>query len=242
MFISPEARNMTTSPPESLDAIKAVIADDHPLFRAALRQTLSSTHAASVHEVASFTELMQCLDNDARIELIFLDLNMPGNQGLAGLTAIRNQFPDILVVVVSANEQQDVIARAMSFGASAYVPKSTPLPEIVMAVGTVLAGDSWLPNHLRSSLTGHSNRLHQEFALKLGQLTPQQFKVLRCLADGLLNKQIAHELDIQETTVKQHVSAILRKLGVINRTQAGVLFHDMLRADDEDNNPAECLS
>jgi DNA-binding NarL/FixJ family response regulator len=79
--------------------------------------------------------------------------------------------------------------------------------------------------------------LHREFAQKLAQLTPQQFKVLRAIADGLLNKQIAYEMQVQETTIKQHVSAILRKLGVINRTQAGVLFHDMLRADDEDNSP-----
>jgi DNA-binding NarL/FixJ family response regulator len=125
----------------------------------------------------------------------------------------------------------------MSFGASAYVPKSTPLPQIVNAVETVLAGDSWLPEHLRAALNSHANTLHQTFALQLGQLTPQQFKVLRCMADGLLNKQIAFELDVQETTIKQHVSAILRKLGVINRTQAGVLFHDMLRADDADNSP-----
>jgi DNA-binding NarL/FixJ family response regulator len=221
------------------DPSKAVIADDHPLFRAALRQTLSTTLNAGVEDAASFSELMLCLENNAQIELVFLDLNMPGNQGLAGLTAIRNQYPDVLVIVVSANQQLDVIARAMSFGASAYVPKSTPLPEIVMAVEAVLAGDSWLPSHLQPALNNQSNRLHQEFAAKLGQLTPQQFKVLRCIADGLLNKQIAFELQVQETTVKQHVSAILRKLGVINRTQAGVLFHDMLRADDEDNLPTQ---
>ncbi|ALO46836.1 Response regulator [Pseudohongiella spirulinae] len=204
-----------------------------------MRQTLSATLNAGVQDAASFAELMLCLESNAQIELVFLDLNMPGNHGLAGLTTIRNQFPDVLVIVVSANEQLDVIARSMSFGASAYVPKSTPLPEIILAVEAVLAGDSWLPSHLLTALSNRPNRLHQEFATKLGQLTPQQFKVLRCIADGLLNKQIAFELQVQETTVKQHVSAILRKLGVINRTQAGVLFHDMLRADDEDNLPAQ---
>ncbi|MGM0633571.1 MAG: response regulator [Pseudomonadota bacterium] len=214
---------------------RAIIADDHPLFRSALRQALGTTLEGEVLDAAGFDDLVQLLQGHPGVELVFLDLNMPGNQGLTGLTTLRNQFPDVLVIIVSANEQPVVIQRAMSFGASAYVPKSTSLPEIVTAVQTVLAGDSWLPAHLGAGMPERDNRLHRDFAHKLDQLTPQQFKVLRCIADGLLNKQIAHELDVQETTVKQHVSAILRKFGVINRTQAGVLFHDMLRADDEDN-------
>lgn len=216
-------------------AARAIIADDHPLFRSALRQALGTTLEGEVLDAAGFDDLVQLLQCHPRVELVFLDLNMPGNQGLTGLTTLRNQFPDVLVIIVSANEQADVIQRAMSFGASAYVPKSTPLQDIITAVQTVLAGDSWLPTHLGNQLSEQHNSLHRDFARKLDQLTPQQFKVLRCIADGLLNKQIAHELDVQETTVKQHVSAILRKFGVINRTQAGVLFHDMLRADDEDN-------
>ena len=229
--------SMTSSPSVSANrsTARAVIADDHPLFRSALRQALGTTLEGEVLDAAGFDDLVKLLLQHPRVELVFLDLNMPGNQGLTGLTTLRNQFPDILVIIVSANEQAGVIRRAMSFGASAYVPKSTSLPDIVTAVQTVLAGDSWLPTHLSLELSEQHDTLHREFARKLGQLTPQQFKVLRCIADGMLNKQIAHELDVQETTVKQHVSAILRKLGVINRTQAGVLFHDMLRADDEDN-------
>ncbi|MEX0738532.1 MAG: response regulator transcription factor [Pseudohongiella sp.] len=223
-----------STPADSEIPAKVIIADDHPLFRAALGHALAATLKGEVLEAESFAALQNLLLQHPQIELVFLDLNMPGNQGLTGLTAIRNQFPDVLVVIVSANEQLDVVERAMSFGASAYVPKSAPMPDIVSAVETVLGGDNWLPAHLQSSVLAEKNSLHQEFARKLGQLTPQQFKVLRCIADGLLNKQIAYELDVQETTIKQHVSAILRKLGVINRTQAGVLFHDMLRADDEE--------
>lgn len=226
--------NQVSSPNAGHTLAKVVIADDHPLFRAALGHTLAATLNGDVLEADSFAALQTLLLQHPQIELVFLDLNMPGNQGLTGLTAIRNQFPDVLVVIVSANEQLDVVERAMSFGASAYVPKSAPMPDIVSAVETVLGGDNWLPAHLQSSVLAERNTLHQEFARKLGQLTPQQFKVLRCIADGLLNKQIAYELDVQETTIKQHVSAILRKLGVINRTQAGVLFHDMLRADEEE--------
>jgi DNA-binding NarL/FixJ family response regulator len=227
--------NAASCPSARPTTAHAIIADDHPLFRTALRQTLQETLVGQVLDVDNFSELMESLQRYPHLELVLMDLNMPGNQGLTGLTAIRNQYPDVQVIIVSANEQVGVIERAMSFGASAYVPKSTPLPLIVQAVETVLAGDSWLPQHLHAAVNHRSNTLHQTFALQLNQLTPQQFKVLRCMADGMLNKQIAFELDVQETTIKQHVSAILRKLGVINRTQAGVLFHDMLRADDADN-------
>jgi DNA-binding NarL/FixJ family response regulator len=229
------AMTKSSTPAESVMPAKVVIADDHPLFRAALGHALATTLKGDVLEAESFDALQALLLLHPQIELVFLDLNMPGNQGLTGLTAIRNQFPDVLVVIVSANEQLHVVERAMSFGASAYVPKSAPMPDIISAVETVLGGDNWLPTHLQSALLIQKNSPHQDFSRKLSQLTPQQFKVLRCIADGLLNKQIAFELDVQETTIKQHVSAILRKLGVINRTQAGVLFHDMLRADDEES-------
>ncbi|MCH8500656.1 MAG: response regulator transcription factor [Aliidiomarina sp.] len=216
---------------KSMSMARAIIADDHPLFRAALQQALTNTLGTDVLEAESFTELQALLEQERQLELLFLDLNMPGNRGLTGLTAIRNQFPDVLVLIVSANESIDVIRRAMAFGASAYVPKSAPLPMLIQAVETVLGGDSWLPEHLQDELKRPVSAENQDFATKLEQLTPQQFKVLTCIADGLLNKQIAYELDVQETTIKQHVSAILRKLGVYNRTQAGVIFHDMLKAD-----------
>jgi DNA-binding NarL/FixJ family response regulator len=214
---------------------RAVIADDHPLFRAALRQALSASLGSDILEVANFSQLETLLREARQLELVFLDLNMPGNQGLTGLTAIRNQYPDVLVVVVSANEQLDVIQRALDFGASAYIPKSVPLEVLTQAVEQVLAGDTWIPPHLSAALDADGKPEQARFARQLEQLTPQQFKVLQCIADGLLNKQIAYELGVQETTIKQHVSAILRKLGVINRTQAGVLFRQMLRADGEDD-------
>lgn len=214
---------------------RAIIADDHPLFRAALKQALSETLGSDVLEAESFDSLQQVLEQERQVELLLLDLNMPGNQGLTGLTAVRNAYPDILVLIVSANENPDVIQKAMAFGASAYVPKSAPLPLIKEAVEVVLSGDNWLPPHLQESPASQPDDASEDFAYKLEQLTPQQFKVLTCIANGLLNKQIAWELNVQETTIKQHVSAILRKLGVINRTQAGVIFREMLRAEDTDD-------
>lgn len=211
---------------------KAIIADDHPLFRAALHQALKASLGEDIAQVASFDELKLTLGEQPHVELVFLDLNMPGNHGLSGLTELRNLYPDILVVVVSANEQLSVIQRALDFGASAYVPKSAPLELLTQAVHQVLQGDTWVPPDIEEELRQRSpNQTEQAFAAQLEQLTPQQFKVLQCIADGLLNKQIAYTLKVQETTIKQHVSAILRKLGVNNRTQAGIIFRTMLGAD-----------
>lgn len=214
---------------------RAIIADDHPLFRAALKQALQQTLSTDILEAASFEQLLELLQRESQIELVLLDLSMPGNKGLAGLTSLRSRYPDILVIVVSANEQVSVIQQAMAYGASAYIPKSMPLAELQRAVHAVLAGDTWLPEHLVDTVNQLPSSEAQEFAQRLEQLTPQQYRVLECLADGLLNKQIAYELNVQETTIKQHVSAILRKLDVLNRTQAGVLFKQRLGTSNVDD-------
>lgn len=211
---------------------RAIIADDHPLFRAALKQALVETLVAPILEVASFEQLLQVIEQEPQVELVLLDLTMPGNRGLTGLTSLRSRYPDILVVIVSANEQLQTIRQAMAFGASAYIPKSMPLAELQQAIHCVLAGDTWLPKHLRDAVEAEHPEHYLDFAQCLEQLTPQQFRVLECLADGLLNKQIAYELNVQETTIKQHVSAILRKLNVVNRTQAGIIFKQMLNASE----------
>ncbi|MCP9479724.1 response regulator transcription factor, partial [Marisediminitalea aggregata] len=137
-----------------------------------------------------------------------------------------------LVVIVSAEEDPTLIRRAIDLGASGYIPKSTPLPQIADAVNKVLDGEQWLPGNINDAISQLENQQDKAFADKLAQLTPHQFKVLKMMADGLLNKQIAYELDISESTVKQHVSAVLRKLEVINRTKAGVLFKQMMNNEE----------
>ncbi|GAB3034002.1 response regulator [Bowmanella dokdonensis] len=203
---------------------RAIIADDHPLFRSAMKQAVLSALGGEILETANLGDTLKMLETQASVELVFLDLNMPGNQGLTGLTCIRNAFPSVQVLIVSAEEDPDIIRRAMDFGASGYIPKSAPLERIEQAVTQVLDGEPWLPDDLQNLVGQSVDRENRQFAEKLALLTPHQFKVLCMLADGLLNKQIAYEMDVQETTIKQHVSAILRKLQVINRTQAGVLF------------------
>ena len=124
-----------------------------------------------------------------------------------------------------------MIKQALQLGAAAYLPKSAPLEVLSEAVAAVLAGERWLPAELKDAVSQAADLIDQQFAGALEQLTPQQFRVLKMIADGLLNKQIAYEMNVQETTVKQHVSAILRKLNVNNRTLAGILFEKLKLPD-----------
>jgi DNA-binding NarL/FixJ family response regulator len=208
---------------------KALIADDHPLFRNALKQVLM-THPMliEVQESQDLVSTIEKLSDDIDIDLLFLDLNMPGNESLAGISAIRAQFPNILIIVVSADEQEHTITKCVKLGASAYIPKSVDMSEICEAVSHVLDGNQWLPMGYQLTQQAPTEKL---FFQQLEQLTPHQLKVLSFIAQGLLNKQITYELNISESTVKQHASAVLKKLGVYNRTQAGVIFNQNMRLD-----------
>lgn len=210
-----------------MDKIKALIADDHPLFRNALKQALSDVLGDGLLESADFISTVAQLNAHNDVDILFLDLKMPGNSGLTGLSQIRAEFPNILIVVVSAEEEPALISKALQLGASAFIPKSTSLESITDAVSHVLNGNEWLPENL-THLSEHSANEHNDALQRIEQLTPHQLKVLSMMADGLLNKQIAYELDISESTVKQHASACLRKLNVNNRTQAGVIFKQLM--------------
>lgn len=214
--------------------VKAIVADDHPLFRSAMKQAVEGILGNNILEAASFDEILTLLEHDQDVDIIFLDLKMPGNEGLTGLTTLRNKYPDILVVIVSGEENPFMVRKAIDFGASGYIPKSTPLPNIAAAVQLILDGDQWLPVDMLNQVSQLDGRDNQAFATKLEQLTPHQFRVLHLMADGLLNKQIAYQLQVSESTIKQHVSAVLHKLGFNNRTQAGVLFKQIMGAKDSE--------
>ena len=200
-------------------ATTIVIADDHPLFRGALRQAIASLMpAARVVEANGMEELNDTLGTEKDVDLILLDLTMPGVQGFSGLIALRAQHPELPVVIVSANEEPVVIRRAVEFGASGFIPKSLNVDAIGTAIATVLAGDTWTPPEI--DLNASEDKESANLVRRLATLTPQQVRVLMMLSEGLLNKQIAYELGVSEATVKAHVSAILDKLGVDSRTQA----------------------
>jgi DNA-binding NarL/FixJ family response regulator len=210
--------------------MKALIADDHPLFRSALKQALGGVFGEQLFESADFESTLATLSANDDIDLIFLDLKMPGKSGLTGLSQIRAEFPNLLIVVVSAEESPRLISKALTLGASAFIPKSTSLDMINEAVAEVLDGREWLPNKSMLSVDGAFDE-EEALLTRIEQLTPHQLKVLGLMADGLLNKQIAYELNISESTVKQHASACLKKLNVNNRTQAGVIFKQLMALD-----------
>lgn len=200
---------------------KLIVADDHPLFRNALVNAISNTFVTKATiETDSFDSTVQALEQNPDTDLLLLDLHMPGNCGFLGLIQLRKSFPTLPIVVISASEDTDVIKRVMSFGASGFVPKSSHPVEIGRALHAVMDGDVWLPEKYQSLLspqTSHDSDL--DLAARVAQLTAQQYKVLYYLTEGWLNKQIAYDLNISEATVKAHMTAIFRKLGVTNRTQ-----------------------
>lgn len=184
-----------------------------------------------IRECDSFGSLQQVIDANPAADLILLDLHMPGAQGFSALIYLRSEYPAIPVAVVSAQDRPDVMRRAIDFGASAFIPKSTSVKTIGEALSAVLKGTVWVPANFSEGLS-ESEEEEKELAQRISSLTRQQFRVLMMLADGALNKQIASELNISEGTTKTHVTAILRKLRLRRRTQAAVLAQRLLQAEN----------
>ena len=196
-----------------------LIADDHPLFRGALREAVNGLfERADIAEAGTFEEVSDVLERGAEVDLILLDLRMPGVRGFSGLMYLRAQYPGLPIVVVSANDDPAVIRRCMEFGASGFIPKTLGVDALRQAVAQVLRGEVWTPPDV--DLQRDADSESAAVIARLATLTPQQVRVLMMLSGGLLNKQIAYELGVSEATVKAHVSAILQKLGVESRTQA----------------------
>lgn len=201
-----------------------IIADDHPLFRDALQQAIeSSIDGCNFVSAGNLDELRTLMREMEPIEMVMLDLTMPGSSGFSGLISIRAEFPEIPVVVVSANENESTIRKCIDLGASGFIPKSTGTEFILEAVSAIQSGEIWMPDNvnIEEDIPSEANELIQ----KVQSLTPQQMRVLSMLTEGLLNKQIAYELGVSEATVKAHVSAVLLKLGVDSRTQAVITMN-----------------
>ena len=196
---------------------RLVIADDHPLFRGAMREAISGLlEKVDIAEAGTFDDVVELLSSD--VDLVLLDLAMPGVRGFSGLMYMRAQYPSVPVIVVSANDDPTAIRRCMEFGASGFIPKTLGVDTIRAAISRVLGGGVWAPPDV--DLSAGSDSEAAELIGRMATLTPQQVRVLMMLSEGLLNKQIAYQLGVSEATVKAHVSAILQKLGVESRTQA----------------------
>lgn len=196
---------------------RIVIADDHPLFRAALVSAL--TRAAPGRDVVETPSLQGAREalaaGGAAIELLLLDLKLSDSDGFAGLTGIRADYPAVPVAVVSASEDARTVRRALAFGASGFIPKSSDLDQMVQAISAVLEGETWTPEGPETEDVETA-----EMEARIASLTPSQLRILVGLKQGRLNKQIAWDLGVTEATIKAHLTGVFRKLGVHNRTQA----------------------
>ena len=214
--------------PSKITAIlpkQVLIADDHPMFRDALRILLTKNlGVANVVEVDSFASLQRHFKTTAATDFVLLDLDMPGVSGFSSLSYLCSEHPRLPVVVVSGRQESDVVQRALKLGAHAYIPKNLPMQELADVLRLVIGGQRWSPVVAAPQTDKPPSRIDQ--------LTPTQYRVLMLLAAGRLNKQIGSELRMTESTVKWHVTAILRQLGVRRRTEAAIVAQRLLYLPD----------
>lgn len=200
---------------------RILIVDDHPLFREALHTAVKSAMPrVEIHEAESIDAALHILKNIGRFKLALLDLFMPDTNGFDGLLSLRKQFPKLPVMIVTGQEDRRLIKEAVNYGASGFIAKTASGDEISQAISEVLAGNIYIPEDYNTDQLDEVSQEREDLARRLFSLTRQQLIVLRMLREGKLNKQIAYELGVGETTVKAHVSEILRKMNVVSRTQA----------------------
>lgn len=200
---------------------RILIVDDHPLFVEALQRAIVSAFPdTETRDAVSIEAAKKVLDSRTPFDVVLLDLALPGTRGFEGLLELRKLHPSLPIVVVSALEDPRIVQDVMRYGAAGFISKSADRSEIASALKDVMEGSLTLPKGYKPPEAPANSEARGDLVHRLKMLTPKQLSVLRMLRQGLLNKQIAHELQIEETTVKAHVSEILRKLNVSSRTQA----------------------
>lgn len=198
--------------------LRAIIADDHPMCREAARIALSLVEPGA--ETMQAGTLAEVLADEAPADLVILDLGLPDSRGVASLIDVARARPSTPILVVSGDDRPEVESRLAASGAAGFVSKAAPIDRLIAAIRTVATGGTHFSPDLALAPTVDTDA-------KLAMLSPAEARVLRAMRGGRLNKQIAHDLGLSEVTVKQHVKAILRKLDVVNRTQAVLLLHDV---------------
>ena len=200
--------------------MRFAVIDDHPLFREALLTTVRVAFpGAEVLEADSLAGACETIARSAGMDLILLDLSMQGVAGFDGLIELRARFPRTPILVVSGMDDAPIVHEAIRCGAAGFVPKASGKALLTEAMTEVLNGGVFLPKQYRRETAGRAAQSGPDTLARMRSLTPAQMRVLSLLKRGKLNKQIAYELDIGESTVKAHISEIMRKLGVASRTQ-----------------------
>ena len=198
-----------------------LVVDDHPLYRSGVVYTLQNTGLdVEVIECSSLDAAFQRLDAGLQVDLMILDLQMPGYQGLDSVRSVRSRRPEIPVLVLSGNEDPAAVRECIDLGAFGFVPKSAPSDQFNAALSLVLSGGVYLPP-TSLSIGAPATRAQQDAWSRLGaHLTERQRQVLMGIVQGKPNKVIARDLGLSDTTVKSHVAHILDALVVSNRTEA----------------------
>jgi DNA-binding NarL/FixJ family response regulator len=223
-----ELRKLTTTgrlvhhTPSMTNAPRILVVEDHPLFRAALIDVIRMAFpGAEVLQATSIGGALDVVTGGDAIDVILLDLSMPGTTGLLGALRVRIAAPRSALVIISAHDDSRIVGSAFALGISGYIPKSTPKGELAEFIRSILDGAVCVPRSLLEAPAAKQARADAQAILReLSALTPQQLCVLDMICRGLQNKQIAHELNISITTVKVHVTEVLRKLHVRSRTEA----------------------
>ncbi len=206
--------------------ITLLIADDHPLYRDALKGAVKLTfNDINIIEAGDLNHTVTALQ-ETEVDLLMLDLHMPGSADLFGFLHIQKQFPDLPIAVISGTEDATLISKIVGLGAIGFIPKTASAQDISDAIKAMLEGDVWIPEAIKLKIQDVDENF-SKLAENVASLTPSQYKVLCYMRDGLLNKQIGFNLDIAEATVKAHVTAIFRKLGINNRTQAVLIASEL---------------
>ena len=205
---------------------KFLISDDHPLYREALISALQPLFEnVDIIQSDDLDSTLEALQQHSDFDLVLLDLNMPGCDNFYGLIRVSQDFPQVPVAVVSASDSIDVVSKVMNLGAKGFISKATPTVTIAEALKQIMDGRNWFPEDMQIDIEDYVPAI--DIAKLVGELTPKQFKVLKLLQTGLLNKQIAFDLNITEATVKAHISAVFRKFNVNTRTQAVLMLKDL---------------
>lgn len=196
-----------------------LIVEDHPIFGDAVQGVLSrELRSTTFAHAVSLGDAVDKIDDAAGFDLVLLDLMLPDVQGLDGLVDLRARYPRLPIAVLSAYGDEATVRRAEICGAAGFISKSVTKSELVDAIRVIMRGGTHFVSDRRTA--PDANQPDCATQERLESLTPQQMRVMKMLCAGMLNKQIAFELEVGETTVKAHVGEILRKLGVSSRTQA----------------------